>query len=594
MKQARRLLRLLLPALALALAPSIHAGEATTQPAAAKLESPHVFPALGASFEPKVRADWNRFHDNAGLFAILSDLNKAFPDLTKLYSLGKSVDGRDLWCLEVTARKAGNPDRKPGMYIDGNIHGNEVQGGEVVAYTAWYLCHQHGRLARVTELLDRAVFYLVPTNNPDGRDYWLHNPNTASSSRSGLRPHDDDRDGLIDEDGPDDLNGDGVITYMRIRDPNGRLKRHPDFPNYLMVPARDDERGEFTILGLEGIDNDGDGRVNEDGPGGYDANRNWPWDWQPGYIQNGSLEYPASLPETRAIVEFVLAHPNIGAMQSYHNSGGMILRSPGRAGGVIRPQDDQVLSYIASIGEKVLPFYRSMVIYRDLYTVWGGEIDWFYGGRGILSFTNELWTPANLYRDATRTSDAQDIEFLKYALLEDGVVEWKEYDHPTYGRIEIGGTRKEWGRTPPSFLLEEECHRNMSFTLYHASTLPQLRIAEVKAERLANNLHKVWVTIENQRLMPTRSAQDVANHITRQDVVTLTGPKVQVLSSGFVRDRFFREVVAVERRPERIEIESVSGMQAVRVQFIIGGEGAYTITVDSVKGGLVTFSQTLP
>ena len=90
------------------------------------------------------------------------------------------------------------------------------------------------------------------------------------------------------------------------------------------------------MLGGEGLDNDGDGQVNEDSPGGYDMNRNWAWDWQPNYIQFGAQEYPFSLPETRAIAAFVTEHPNIAAFQSYHNAGGMILRSPGREGGAIR------------------------------------------------------------------------------------------------------------------------------------------------------------------------------------------------------------------------------------------------------------------
>jgi hypothetical protein len=553
----------------------------------------HTFPALGASVEPKVRAEWNRYHDHAGLALILTQLNKAFPDLTKLYSVGKSVEGRDLWCLEVTARKVGNPDRKPGMWIDGNIHGNEVQAGEVVAYTAWYLCHQYGRLKKVTDLLDNRVFYLVPTINPDGRDRFFHTQNP--STRSGSKPYDNDRDGLFDEDDAEDINGDGFITQMRIKDPNGRFKPHPDYPKTLLVRVKDDEKGQYTPLGSEGIDNDGDGRINEDGIGGYDGNRDWPRDWQPGYVQSGALEYPASLPETRGIVDFVLAHPNIAAFQSYHNSGGMILRSPGRLGGVMLPQDERVLTFIGSQGEKMLPFYRSIIIFKDLYTVWGGEIDWFYAGRGILSFSNELWTPKNLYRSAaTPPTDTDDAFFLENVLLNDGVVEWKEFDHPTYGKIEIGGTKKEWGRMPPSFLLEEECHRNMAFTLYHADQTPLLKIADVKADKMADGLYKVWVTIENSKLIPTRTAVDVANNISPPDVVTLAGPKVKVLSAGRVTDRYFKKVEAVKRRPERVELSTIGGMGAERVQFVVSGRGAYTVTVDSAKGGLLVSKQTLP
>ena len=299
----------------------------------------HSFPALGSTIERKVTVEWNRFYDHAGLAAILEKLHRAFPDLTRLYSVGKSVEGRDLWCLEVTARKIGEPARKPGMYIDGNIHGNEVQAGEAVAYSAWYLCHQYGRLEKVTDLLDNCVFYLIPTINPDGRDHWFHSAQTQHSSRSGLKPFDDDGDGVADEDDVDDLDGDGSITQMRIRAPNGKWKPHPQYPEFLMVEVGPEEKGEYALLGWEGIDNDGDGKVNEDPAGGYDMNRNWAWDWQPNYIQHGSMAYPFSLPETRALSEFVLAHPNIAAAQSYHNAYGMILRPPGREGGAMQGAD---------------------------------------------------------------------------------------------------------------------------------------------------------------------------------------------------------------------------------------------------------------
>ena len=121
-------------------------GFATLPCFAADRKDTNIFPALGITAERKVDVAWNRFYDHAGLSAIQRKLHEAFPKLTKLYSIGQSVEGRELWCLEVTANEVGDPKRKPGMWIDGNIHGNEVQGGEAVAYTAWYLCHQYGRV----------------------------------------------------------------------------------------------------------------------------------------------------------------------------------------------------------------------------------------------------------------------------------------------------------------------------------------------------------------------------------------------------------------------------------------------------------------
>ncbi|GAJ04416.1 unnamed protein product, partial [marine sediment metagenome] len=247
------------------------------------------------------------------------------------------------------------------------------------------------------------------------------------------------------------------------------------------------------------------------------------FDWQPDYIQRGAKEYPFSQPETRAVAEFVLAHTNIAAAQSYHNSGGMILRGPGSESGEMKSQDDRVLRLIAERGEKIIPFYRSMIIWKDLYTALGSELDWLYGGRGILSFSNELWTSKNLYKTQDSPSDEQQAEFIEYVLMGDAAVPWREFEHPTYGKIEIGGEKKEWGRLPPSFLLEEELHRNMAFTLYHADMMPLLKISEVKIEKLDENLFKIWITIENQRLIPTRTAQDVAHHISSPDIVSIQG-----------------------------------------------------------------------
>jgi Zinc carboxypeptidase len=555
--------------------------------------SRYAFPMLGARAERKVNVEWNRLYDSEGLAAIISKLHKAYPHLTRLYSIGKSSQGRDLWCLEVTAFKVGDARRKAGMYIDGNIHGNEVQGGEVVAYTAWYLCTHYGHLDKVTQLLDERVFYLLPTINPDGRDNWFNNPQTSNSSRGSMKPYDSDRDGLTDEDGYDDLNKDGVINRMWKKDPNGRHKPHPDFPHQLMIQVADDEVGQYTLLGNEGIDNDGDGRTNEDGPGGCDLNRNWGFSWRPNHIQGGAHEYPFSLPETRAVSEFVRSHPNIAAMQSFHNTGGMILRGPGNTSFRIQPQDDKVLAIIGERGKSILPSYRSLVTYSDLYTIWGEEKDWFYGARGILSFTNELWTSKNLIKSGSRANTEERALFREYVLLGEGMVEWEDFEHPSYGKILIGGSVAEWGRIPPSFLLEEECHRNMAFTLYHADMMPQLRISEVKIDELSDGLHKIWVTVGNLKLMPTRTRQEILNHISPPDVVSLSGKRVEVLSSGIVLDPYHDKIRSVRHRPRRVELSTIGGMSSKIVQFIVSGSGHFTIEVDSARGGLIEHKQAL-
>jgi hypothetical protein len=124
--------------------------------------------------------------------------------------------------------------------------------------------------------------------------------------------------------------------------------------------------------------------------------------------------------------------------------------------------------------------------------------------------------------------------------------------------------------------------------------MPLLEISEVKVEPLGESLFKIWVTIENKRLIPTRTGQDVAHHISPPDIVSIEGDELRVLSSGRITDRFFKRVAAVERRPERVELDTIEGMSAVRVQFVVDGKGKFTITVDSAKASPLKKSQLLP
>ena len=64
------------------------------------------------------------------------------------------------------------------------------------------------------------------------------------------------------------------------------------------------------------------------------------------------------------------------------------------------------------------------------------------------------------------------------------------------------------------------------------------------------------------------------------------GKNLKVISAGRVKDRFFKKVEAVQRRPERVEIESIGGMDAERVQFIVSGSGKVIVKVDSAKGSV--------
>src|SRR5680860_1552136 len=97
-----------------------------------------VFPASGSPANPKVDATWNHYYNYQGISELTKQIVDAHPNLVKRQSIGKSFQGRDIWLLTVTNFNEGDPDRKPGMYIDGNIHSNEIQGTEMALYTVWY------------------------------------------------------------------------------------------------------------------------------------------------------------------------------------------------------------------------------------------------------------------------------------------------------------------------------------------------------------------------------------------------------------------------------------------------------------------------
>jgi hypothetical protein len=136
------------------------------------------------------------------------------------------------------------------MYIDGNIHSNEIQGSEFALYAAWYLAESFADTKHIQELLADKTFYIAPTINPDARDNFFHKPNNASSPRSGMIPVDNDRDGAVNEDGFDDLDGDGHIVFMRRKNPNGRLITDQTDPRR-MISVGPDQQGEYELLGYD-------------------------------------------------------------------------------------------------------------------------------------------------------------------------------------------------------------------------------------------------------------------------------------------------------------------------------------------------------
>jgi hypothetical protein len=533
----------------------------------------------------------------------LRALHEAYPALTTIDVVGKSEEGREIWAMTVNNPKTGAAIDKPGVYADGNIHGNEIQAAEVCLAFLNGLLMRYGNNDQVTRLVDHNSYYVIPVVNVDGRYHFFHDPNTPSSSRSVRIPKDDDRDGLVDEDGPDDLDGDGNICTMRKKDPFGRFKTDPEEPR-LMVPVKPGEKGEWTILGEEGIDNDGDGRLNEDPEGYVDGNRNWAYNWAPPYVESGAGDYPFEAAGMRAIAKYMMDRPNIIVVYAFHNNGGMYLRGPStKAEGVMNAGDVAVHDVLGKAAEKIVPGYRYLISWKDLYPTNGDFTDFSYNIIGAYSFTGELFMPeTETYRGASEKAPeaAGGMEFMESPQQErerlkfnDNVVQgdlyrpWKPFKHPQYGDIEIGGWVKMSSRLPHPFMLNDLVFRNASAVMFAASQTPDISMEVFAVQPIGDGLYKVRVRLANAQAIPSMTFAAVQNKLFPRDVLKVSGPAVKVVAGGPLVDAYLDRVEYKTYRPE-IQMLQVPGNGKAEFQFLISGKGIVTFAYTSRKAGKLT------
>lgn len=547
----------------------------------------------------KVPLRFDHYYDYGQVVEAIKALNEAYPEMTSIEVIGTSEENRDIWSLTLNNPNTGEVLSKPGVYVDGNIHGNEIQAAEVNLYLINYLLSNYGKLDQVTEMVDRNAYYFIPSINVDGRYHFFNDPNTPSTNR-GLRiPKDDDRDGLFDEDFPEDLNGDGSITQMRKRDPLGEWKTDPNDPR-LMVRTEPGEVGEWTILGQEGIDNDGDGRINEDSEGYVDPNRNWGSNWAPPYVQSGAGNYPYSGNVTKAVTKFMMDRPNIVVVFAFHNTGGMFLRGPGtKSEGPLNRQDISVYDVLGENAEKIVPGYRYLISWKDLYSTYGDFTEFTYNQVGAFSFVGELFmVESETYKahDEKETSsestgfgtsnerERERLEFNDYVTQGALYHDWEQYDHPTYGEIEIGGWAKMSSRLPHSFMLQDLVHRNASAVMFAASHTPKIEMEVFETTRIENNLYRVRVRLQNHHAIPSMTYHSFTNKLFPADQLTVSGNRVTVIAGGEITDRINNEVRYKEHKPE-IQFFRVPGSDFVEYQFLVEGRGNITINYNSRKAG---------
>jgi murein tripeptide amidase MpaA len=495
--------------------------------------------------------DFNRYFKNDELEAQLGDWAQSHGDLVTLESIGQSHEGRPIWLLTLTNRETG-PDRdKPAVWIDANIHSVELAGTTTALHITHTLLSGYGNDDQATRLLDTSTFYILPRVNPDGAEQAMaENPHYL---RSGTRsyPWEEKAEGLHRQD----VDGDGRILQMRISDPNGDWKVSSLDPRLMEKRAPDEQGGDYYRLLPEGLLEDYDGYIVKIAPPhqGLDFNRNFPAEWKPENDQSGAGPYPASEPEIKALMNFVVDHPNINLALTYHTSSGVILRpSSFRPDDKLEVADLFVYKKIGQRGTELVD-YPNVSVYHDYryhpkHVIVGAFDDWAYDHLGVFSFTIELWDIIKRsgieerkfiewFRDHPHEDDHKILKWVDENAGEDAYVDWYEFDHPQLGPVELGGWNMIYTWTnPPHSLMGEEAARNTPFALALGDMLPRLSIHTLETTALGEDTHHLNLVVENSGFLPTyTSKQGKKRGIMRPVRVELELPEGGELLNGKLR-----------------------------------------------------------
>jgi hypothetical protein len=512
-----------------------------------------VFPRVRhpqVEYEAGERLTFDRYHTVDVMYTWMKRWAERHPNIVEIYEIGRSFEGRPILQMTLTNRATGPATDKPAAFFEGGRHSGEITSSESVLWLMQHLIENYGRNAEITRLLDTKAIYLRPQNNPDGSNLYLH---TAQANRSSVRPVDQDGDGLFDEDPNNDIDGDGVIYQMRWRPANPAEATHVlderDASGRLMRPVRAGETAIWRVMN-ECIDDDGDGRWCEDGIGGLDLHRNYPMNWRPmpggdatgrGWTQGGAGEYPLSEPETRSVVLWLLANPNISVVNSMDTRVPMHLRPPSTSRSEERmyPEDLRFYEYFDSLGLTITNYpwagdvywtYSTRNVPDDMLAeargapLFGHGPDFGYWYYGSIWYGDELWSGGmHIDMDGDGRRDQYD------ALLWDdqynggrGFKRWAPATHPVLGQVEVGGFHpKFFSQNGPPEVLEEWSRNQALFNLQMALHLPELEWQEPQIRQIAEDgdstTYEVTVRWRNAGRLPTALKQAQLVKIVQED-----------------------------------------------------------------------------
>lgn len=509
-------------------------------------------------------------------------LARTYPQFVKVKSLAKTSGGKDIWQITLGS---GDADTKPAIVIVGGVEGNQILGTELAIGFAENLL-QASNTDSIKALLNKTTYYIFPNMSPDAMAQYFASVKYERQGNASVT--DDDRDGKKDEDGYDDLDGNGKITWMRVESPIGDYKTHPDDARVLVkADLNKGEKGKFLLF-TEGRDNDKDNLFNEDGEGGVWFNKNLTYK-HPSFVQ-GSGEFPSSEMETRVLLDYLFDRFNVYAVVSFGANNNLSTPLAFNSQAVAQPILGGWLLQDVKADSMVSDLYNKSVNMRDAPRsgATGGDFfSWAYYHYGRYSFSTPGWwvpktKPDSLKGEKAFVIDDPAAHYFRWTNqqnLPPAFNEWKVIQHPDFPnqKVEVGGLDPFTLNTPPYKLVPDLVKKHTNFLVKLANYQPELDIINVKTENTGGGLKRITVDIINKGGLASHSKLGERSYwVKRINVKVNTTGNQSVLSGRKIQ-----------------VLNSLEGYSSQQLSWLIKGSGKLAIEAGSPTTGNKTIEVTL-
>ena len=522
---------------------------------------------MGALFIFSVSLHAQDYNNANQLAQRLKQLAGSSPDV-KLESITKTDGGKDIWMLTLAK---GDADSKPAMAIVGGVEGAHLLGVEMAVQFA------EGIVANHADVLNNTTFYVFPNMSPDATEQYFA---SLKYERSGnAKQTDDDRDGKLNEDPFDDLNGDGIITWMRVEDATGDWIMHPA-DNRVMIKANraEGEKGKYKIF-TEGKDNDKDGAFNEDGEGGIHFRKNLTYEYP--YFAPGAGEHSVSEKENRALLDLLYTKWNLYGVFTF--GPGNNLSSPWRfnRAGASKRVVTSILSDDADLNKMISDVYNKSVDLKNAPASGeqGGDfLQWAYFHFGRLSLgTPGWWVPT--VKDAegavANKDKNQEVNFLRWAAeqnMNNYFVDWKEISHPDFPgqKVEVGGIAPFKMLNPPVSMVGDVANKNTQFIVDLVKMQASVKLINVKSEAVGKDMTRITVDVYNEGTLPTHTDMGTRSRWLRPIAVQVK------LNNG-------QEVISGRRI---MTMSNIAGDGSQQFTWLVKGKGSVEVEAGAPHAGI--------